>query len=168
MTKTKGKAGPGRPRKDAGDGVDHRVTPKMESAIRGIVEDNLSRAEAAKLAGLSDEAVRKAIRENPAVRALYSAALKELREFAKAKALHTLINECDGPNASARVAAARTLLEENATATPGNGMAQIPGFTIQIINTRASQQPMPIDVTPLNGVAIAHKSDRRQSDGSES
>jgi hypothetical protein len=54
----------GRPRKAPGEPVDHRLTPKVAIAIRAIVEDNLSRAEAAKVAGLTDDAVRKAMKDN--------------------------------------------------------------------------------------------------------
>jgi hypothetical protein len=135
MTKAKKR---GRPRKAQGDAVDHRLTPKMEIAITAIVEDNLPRAEAAKLAGLSDEAVRKAMRENPAVRTFYSAAVKALMSFAKAKAAHALIKELEGPNAAARVAAARSLLEEAPQSSAAGGMAQIPGFTILIADARTA------------------------------
>jgi hypothetical protein len=112
MSKRTGKVG--RPRKDAGDGVDHRLTPKMQIAIQAIVEENLSRAEAAKRAGLTDDAVRKGMRDNAAVRAFYTSEVKALMSFAKAKAVHTIIKELDGPNAAARVAAARTILEDSA------------------------------------------------------
>jgi hypothetical protein len=144
------KAKRGRPRNAPGTAVDNKLTPRMELAITAIVQDNKSRDEAAKLAGLTPDAIRKAMRNNSAARAFYNSELKELRNFAKSIALHALIAECTGPNASARVAAARTLVEDGATALPGSSAGQIPGLVIQIINTRASQQPMPIDVTPLN------------------
>jgi hypothetical protein len=142
----------GRPRKQPGAPVDHRLTPRMRTAILAIVEDNKSRAEAAKVAGLTEDAVRKAMRDNAAAREFYSSELKLLLHCAKAKAAHTLIKELDGPNAAARVAAARTLLEDN-DRTSGNNMPQVPGFAILIADTRSSQQP--IDVTPLNGLPIA-------------
>jgi hypothetical protein len=47
---------------------------------------------------------------NTAAREFYSSELKALVHFAKAKAAHSLIKELEGPNAAARVAAARTLL----------------------------------------------------------
>jgi hypothetical protein len=50
------------------------------------VEDNLPRAEAAKLAGLTDDAVRKAMRDNAAARSFYASEVKALMNFAKAKA----------------------------------------------------------------------------------
>jgi predicted transcriptional regulator len=79
----------------------------MKIAIEAIVQDNLSRAEAAKLAGLTDDAVRKGLRDNSAARGFYSSEVKALLHFAKAKAAHALINELDGPNAAARVSAAK-------------------------------------------------------------
>jgi hypothetical protein len=137
----------GRPRKAAGEPTDHRLTPKMAIAIRAIVEDNLSRAEAAKVAGLTEDAVRKAMRDNSAARQFYSAEVKALLTFAKAAAAHALIRELTGNNAAARVAAARTLLEENERSPAAAGMPQIPGFAILISDQRSSAQA--IDVTPL-------------------
>jgi hypothetical protein len=146
----------GRPKKAPGEPVDHKILPKMQVAISAIVEQNMPRAEAAKLAGLTDDAVRKAMRDNPTVRAFYTSELNKLKIFAKAQAFHALLKELTGPNAAARVAAARTLLEEAPQSSAGNGMAAIPGFTILISDGRAqaiAQQP--IDVTPLNGLPMA-------------
>jgi hypothetical protein len=78
--------------------------------------------------------------------------LPALLHCAKAKAAHALINELNGENAAARVAAARTLLEDHDKTSAGN-MPQVPGFAILISDARSSQQP--IDVTPLNGLPIA-------------
>jgi hypothetical protein len=132
----------GRPRKQPGELVDHRLTPKMRIAILAIVEDNKPRAEAAKIAGLTDDAVRKAMRDNAAARAFYASEVKALLTLAKAKAAHALIKELDGPNAAARVAAARTLLEESPQTSAGNGMAQVPGFAILIADVRAQAIPV--------------------------
>jgi hypothetical protein len=155
------KRGPGRPRKVGrpkkapGAPVDNKLTPRMRVAIAAIVEDNLPRAEAAKLAGLSDDAVRKGMRDNSAVRTFYSAEVRALMSFAKAKAAHTLIKELDGNNAAARVAAARTLLEEAPQALAGGNMPQAPGFAILIADQRSQALPLPIDVTPLNNLPMA-------------
>lgn len=127
--------------------VDHRLTPKVRIAILAVVEDAKSVKDAAAVAGLTVDAIRKAMRDNPVARAFYSGELKALMHFAKAKAAHALIKELDGPNAAARVAAARTLLEENQSAPAGNNMPQVPGFAILIADARSFQQP--IDVTPL-------------------
>jgi hypothetical protein len=96
---------------------------------------------------MPDAAVRKAMRDNAAARAFYASEVKALMNFAKAKAAHSIIKELDGPNAAARVAAARTLLEKNDRAPAGNHMPQVPGFAILIADARSFQQP--IDLAPL-------------------
>jgi hypothetical protein len=143
----------GRPRKEPGAPVANKLTPKMQVAILAIVEDNKSRAAAAEVAGLTEDAIRKAMRDNAAVREFYNNQVKALLNFAKAKAAHAIIKELDGNNAAARVAAARTILEDNATAPAGNNVPQVPGFAILIADARSSQQP--INVTPLNGPPMA-------------
>jgi hypothetical protein len=144
----------GRPRKALGAPVDHRLTPKVRIAILAIVEDGKSIAEAAAVAGPTKDAIRKAMRDNSAARDFYMSELKALIHCAKAKAAHALIKELEGPNAAARVAAARTLLEDNDRNPAGNGMPQVPGFAILIADARSFQQP--IDVAPLNGMPMAH------------
>jgi hypothetical protein len=59
--------------------------------------------------------------------------------FAKVKAAHALINKLNGPNAAARVASARTILEENDRTPAGNNMPQVPGFALLIADARAAQ-----------------------------
>jgi hypothetical protein len=153
MTKRKPGRKIGRPRKAPGAAVAHQLSPRMKVAISAIVEDNKSRAEAAEVAGLTEDAIRYAMRDNPVVRQFYTDQVKALLSFAKARAAHALIAELTGPNAAARVAAARTILEDNPTAPAGNGMPQIPGFAILIADARSS--PQSIDVTPLNGLPMA-------------
>jgi hypothetical protein len=147
----------GRPRKQPGELVDHRLTPKMRTAILAIVEDNKPRAEAAKIAGLTDDAVRKAMRDNAATRAFYASEVKALLNFAKSKAAHTLIAELTGNNAAARVTAARAILEENPQASAGGNMSQVPGFAILIADQRSQAMPTVIDVAPLP-MALAPRS----------
>src|SRR5258708_6497472 len=142
---------PGRPRKVPGAPVEHRLTPKVRIAILAIVEDGKSRAEAAAVAGLTSSAIGKAMRDNPVARDFYIGEVRALMHCAKAKAVHTLIKELDGPNAAARVAAARTLLEDHDKTSAGNNMPQVPGFAILIADTRSS----PIDITPVNSLPIA-------------
>jgi hypothetical protein len=125
----------------------------MRIAVQAIVESNMSRAEAAKVAGLTEDAIRKAMRDNSAARQFYVDELKALMTCAKAQAAHALIKELTGNNAAARVAAARAILEENQLTPAGNGMPQVPGFAILIADARSFQQP--IDVTPLNGLPMA-------------
>jgi hypothetical protein len=71
--------------------------------------------------------------------------------FSKARAVHALIKEMDGPNAAARVAAARTILEDSDRAPASNNMPQVPGFAILIADARSSQQVL--DVTPFTNSA---------------
>jgi hypothetical protein len=154
----------GRPRKGPSEPVDHRLTPKVAIAIRAIVEENLSRAEAAKVAGLTDDALRKSMRDNSAARTFYASEVKALMNFAKAKAVHTLIVELTGPNAAARVAASRILLEETDRTPAGNGMPAVPGFAILISDQRTQAMPVgpvlnQISRPPalLDASGIAHK-----------
>jgi hypothetical protein len=145
----------GRPKKAPGEPVDHRLTPKVRVAILAIVEDGKSRAEAAKLAGLTDDAVRKAMRDNTAAREFYVSEVRALMTFAKASAVRTLIKELDGPNAAARVAAARTILEDNERAPAGNNMPQVPGFAILIADARTAPA---LPIAPIIN-QIAHQPD---------
>jgi hypothetical protein len=100
MSKKRGPGRPrkrGRPKKAPGEPVDHRLTPKIRIAILAIVEDNAPRAHAAKLAGLTDDAVRKAMKDNPAAREFYTNEVRALMQFAKAKAAHARRPERCGP-----------------------------------------------------------------------
>jgi hypothetical protein len=56
----------GRPRKPPGAAVEHRLTPKMRSAIMTLVETGCSVAEAAAAAGLTRDAIYRAMRHAPA------------------------------------------------------------------------------------------------------
>jgi hypothetical protein len=134
----------GRPRKPQGAPVAHKLTPRMRTAIIALVETGKDMEAAAAEAGLTPNAIYKAMRHAPA-REFYNAELKLLLTAAKAKAAHTLIKELDGPNAASRVAAARTILEGDKAAPISAGMPQTPGFNILVI--AASAQPNTIDVT---------------------
>jgi hypothetical protein len=89
------------------------MSDAVKSAITSMVEDDLSRKEA----GLTDDALRKAMQANPQARAFYVSAVRELIICTKHHAVHVLRKEMTGPNAAARVAAARTLLADE-TAKP--------------------------------------------------
>jgi hypothetical protein len=134
MTKHKRKVG--RPKKKPGEPVDHRLTPKMRAAITAMVEEGKTIEEAAAAAELTSRAIYKALL-NSTVREFFFDSMKPLRIAAKAQALHALIAEMKGPNAAARVAAARTLLEDDAKAPIASGMPQQPGFSILIVDGRA-------------------------------
>jgi hypothetical protein len=127
------------PKSGQGEPIDHRLTPRVRTAIETIVQDNKPRAEAAKLAGLTDDALRKALKDNPVAREFYTSELRALMDFAKARAAHALIKELDGPNAAARVAAARSILEDSERAPAAGNMPQVPGFAILIADTRSPQ-----------------------------
>ncbi|TYL83622.1 hypothetical protein [Bradyrhizobium cytisi] len=130
----------------------------MRIAIIAIVEENKPRAEAAKMAGLTEDAVRKAMRDNAAAREFYASEVKALLSFARAKAAHALIAELTGSNAAARVTAARAILEDNPQTPAGNNMPQVPGFAILISDARSA--PMPLDITPLKALAPRLEADR--------
>lgn len=136
MTKHKRKVE--RPKKKPGAPVAHHLTPRMRTAIAAMVEDGKSIEEAAAVAELTTSAIYKALK-NSAVREFFFESMKPLRIAAKAQALHALIAEMKGPNAAARVAAARTLLEDDAKAPIASGMPQQPGFSILIVDGRAPQ-----------------------------
>jgi hypothetical protein len=143
---TKHRRKPGRPKKKPGEPVDHRLTPRMRTAIVAMVEDGKTVEEAAKVAGLTSSATYKSMRHPPA-REFYTAEVRSLLHCTKHLAAHALIKELKGDNAAARVAAARTLHADDATKAPiATGMPQAPGFSILIVDGRAQQQV--IDVRP--------------------
>jgi hypothetical protein len=153
----------GRPRKKAGEPVDHRLTPKMRTAITAMVEDGSTVEEAAKIAGLTQSAIYKAMRHAPA-REFYTSEVRALIHCTKHLAAHALIKELNGDNAAARVAAARTLLADDATKAPiATGMPQAPGFSILIVDARsATGQSLPnghavpmIEARPVEAGEIA-------------
>jgi hypothetical protein len=139
MTKHRRKVG--RPKKKPGEPVDHRLTPKMKSAIEAMIEDGLTIEEAAKAASLTPSAIYKAMR-NPPAREFYVTSLRALIHCTKHLAVHSLIKELSGNNAAARVAAARTLLEDNAKPVAAQGLPQIPGFSFLVVDAR-SPAPLP-------------------------
>ncbi len=71
----------------------HQLTAEMRTAVRLIVQDGLPRAEAAKLARLSDDEVREELRDNFAVRAFWDAQIKLLIDRAKPRAIHVMVKE---------------------------------------------------------------------------
>jgi hypothetical protein len=142
---TKRKRKVGRPKKKAGEPVDHRLTPKMRAAIVAMVEDGKTVEEAAEVAGLTPSAIYKAMK-NPPAREFYTAELRQLLHCTKHLAAHALIRELKGDNAAARVAAARTLLAEDERKAPAQGMPQMPGFSFLVIDARqATGQAMPMN-----------------------
>jgi hypothetical protein len=139
---TKRKRKVGRPKKKAGEPVDHRLTPKMRVAIVAMVEDGKTVEEAAEVAGLKPRAIRAAMKTPPG-RELYKTELQSLLTCAKALAAHALIRELKGDNAAARVAAARTLLAEDERKAPAQGMPQMPGFIFLVNAPNGQALPIP-------------------------
>jgi hypothetical protein len=135
MTKQKRKVG--RPKKKAGEPVEHRLTPKVRAAITAMIEDSLTVEEAAAVAGLTRDAIYKAMK-NPPVREFYTSELRALLHCTKHLAAHALIKELKGDNAAARVAAARTLLAEDDRKAPAAGMPQMPGFSFLVVDARSA------------------------------
>jgi hypothetical protein len=136
---TKHKRGRGRPRKVPGEPVDHRLTPKMRTAIIAIVEDGKTLQDAAAEAGLTVSAIYKGMK-TASVREFYLEELRLLRTCAKAAAAHVLINEMTGPNAAARVAAAKAILDDEAGRTGGAPGHVTPNFIIVIGDQHAQSQ----------------------------
>jgi hypothetical protein len=116
-----------------------------------MVGENLSRKDAAKQVGMTDQAVRIALRDNPLARNFYT---EEVRSFVNAtrhEAAHVLRNEMlNGTNAAARVSAARMFLEDFGKPAPPTTQP-IPGLVvvIQQVPIEAPRPPgLMVDVTP--------------------
>jgi hypothetical protein len=132
----------GRPRKAPGEPVDHRLTPKMRTAIIAIVEGGKTLQEAAAEAGCTTSLIYKSMKNVP-VREFYIEELRLLRTCAKAAAAHVLIKEMSGPNAAARVAAAKPILEDEAGRAAGAPGQTTPNFIIVIGDQRAQPHGPP-------------------------
>ena len=160
MTKHRRKVG--RPRKKPGEPVAHRLTAKMRKAIIAMVEDDLSVEEAAKSAGLTRNAIYEAMKHPPA-REFYVSELRALQHCAKHLAVHTLMRALKGDNANASVAAARTLLADDAKPTTPAGMAQTPGFVFMVVDNRGA----PAGQALPNGHAVPPMIEHAGSDYAE-
>jgi predicted DNA-binding protein YlxM (UPF0122 family) len=100
------------------------LTKRVRTAIDAQVFDGLSRAEAAKAAGLSESAVYQALRK-PAVLAYWNEQLKVLREGERARNLQRLGEIRDqNENYGAAVRAIQVL--------EGHGDSQRPGVSVSI------------------------------------
>jgi hypothetical protein len=111
-----------------------KVTGKLKVAIETMVWSGACRADAAKIAGLTDHSLRTALKK-PHVKQAYLAELEVLRLSARARAFHRLIELSEqNDNRGAAVAAVRTMvLEGQDEAQRGFGVTQSPGLTIQIV-----------------------------------
>jgi hypothetical protein len=114
-----------------------KVTARLKLAIETMVWSGACRADAAKIAGLTDHSLRAALKK-PHVKAAYLGELEVLRLSARARAFHRLVELSEqDDNKGAAVAAARTMvLEGQDEAQRGfNGVPSQPGLTIQIITS---------------------------------
>jgi hypothetical protein len=136
----------GRPRKKPGEPVVHRLTPKVQAAIEAMVAGDLTVKEAAAAGGLTDRALYIAM-SHALVMAFYAAETDRLKRGTKHRAVHAARKELKGPNASARVAAARIFLEEGPNDRDGLGRAQIQAPGVTIVIQQAPTVPT-IDTTP--------------------
>lgn len=127
----------------------------MRVAILAIVEDGKSPADAVKVAGLTPDAIRKAMHDNSAARQFYVDELKALMTCGKAQAAHALIK--------VRMLAPelRLILEESQQTPADNGMPQVPGFAILIADARTAQA-LPVGPV-LNQIAHQPQADRSSS-----
>jgi hypothetical protein len=137
----------GRPKKKPGAPVDHRLKPPMQKAIALWVGENLSRADAARQAGVTEAGLRRTMKENPAARAHYTAELKTLIGGSRHIGVHCLLNTIrESANAAARVAASRCLLEldTESRALIERAPPATAGITIVF-----NQAPGPVNITPV-------------------
>jgi hypothetical protein len=127
----------------AGRSAPGKVTGKLKLAIETMVWSGACRADAAKVAGLTDHSLRSALKK-PHVKQAYLAELEVLRLSARARAFHRLVELSEqNENRGAAVAAVRTMvLEGQDEAKRGFGATQSPGLTILIVP--ASEPPQPV------------------------
>jgi hypothetical protein len=138
----------------------HQLTAEMCTAVRLIVQDGLPRAEAAKLANMPSHCPDKSANLHSSANAADMLnvsertvkAAKQVRERGASELISAVERGEVSVSAAAdvaaaltlqpRVAAARTLLEENERAPGGNGMPQVPGFAILIADARVQALPV--------------------------
>lgn len=111
-----------------------RVTGKLRAAIDLMVWQALTRADAAKQAGITEHGLYSAFRK-PHVKAHYLSELEVLRTSERARNIHTLVEVRDQTtNQMARVQAVKELEQSAETQARSTGSLSLPGLTIQIIN----------------------------------
>lgn len=120
------------------------VSRRVEQAIVEVVWRAADRSTAAAAAGLTDDALYRAMRR-PAVQRFYLAELAALRLSSQAVATHTLISILKtSENDGARVAAARELRQASAGEDVTAPSRPMPGLIIQI-NGAAKVEPKLIE-----------------------
>jgi hypothetical protein len=136
----------------AGRSAPGKVTGKLKLAIEAMVWGGACRADAAKIAGLTDHSLQTALKK-PHVKGAYLAELEVLRLSARARAFHRLVELSEqDDNKGAAVAAVRTMVLEGQDELQrgfGGGAAHAPGLVIQIIG--ADPPPKVIEHDPSEG-----------------
>jgi hypothetical protein len=115
-----------------------KVTGRLRTALTAMVWAGACRADAAKIAGLTDHSLRAALKR-PHVKAFYLHELDVLRTSERARNIHALVGVRDGAvNSMAKVAAVKALEQiDHVEAARGHvGEPLLPGLVIRIINTR--------------------------------
>jgi hypothetical protein len=124
-----------------------KVTGRLRTALTEMVWRGARRAEAAKVAKMTDHSLRAALRK-PHVKAWYLAELGVLRESERPKTFHRLTELRDqDENKNAAVAAAK-VLEQITSDEPlrSNPTVTSPGVIIRVLVPQPAQ-PAPIDIT---------------------
>jgi hypothetical protein len=118
-----------------------KVTGRLRTALLEMVEKGSRRAEAAKVAGMTDHSVREAM-PKAHVMAFYHAALGILRESERPRTFHRLTALRDqDENKNAAVAAAKALEQITDEQQTNNKQTVSPGVTIRIVNVSTTSAP---------------------------
>lgn len=129
------------------------LTKAVKVAIEAQVFEGLRRRDAAKQAGIAEHTLYQALRK-PSVLAYWNACLQVLRTGERARNIHRLVQIRDKADNMPAVNAIKMLehIDELSTARPG--AAQVPGFTIVVVQAPSVTGPQRhIDAKPL----IEHK-----------
>ncbi|SPL64419.1 hypothetical protein [Ochrobactrum soli] len=127
-----------------------KVTPKQKAVIEAMVFEGMTRAQATKTVGMSDEAMRQALLK-PQVLAYLNECQEVLRTSLRPRALHTMGELLDSKNDSTKFKAAEYLDGQNrGTHTVGasvnvqiNNTANVetPGYVIDLSEFSRSPEP---------------------------
>jgi hypothetical protein len=125
----------------------------VKTAIELMVGEGLSRKEAAERAGMTDDGLRRALATNPVARRHYSETVRTYMHGLRHKAVRALEKEMDGPNAAARVASARTILEASDSRTAQPSTPTVPGLVVVIQSAELSRPVIDVTPAPIEGEA---------------
>jgi hypothetical protein len=133
-----------------------KVTGRLRTALTEMVWRGARRAEAAKVAKMTDHSLRAALRK-PHVKAWYLAELGVLRESERPKTFHRLCDLRDqDENKNAAVAAAKALEQISDEPLRSNATVASPGVTIRIVNVAPSSiTPTPSQIN-VDATCVQH------------